>query len=81
MFDTAEIALIQGALSLAMNSCDNLAGEAASMGDREALGGSHRAPAYHERARKYRAQSANMHTLFAKLVIEHGDLRHANQTL
>ena len=75
----AEIGTIQGALALAMNSADNLAAEAASMGDREALGGSHRAPAYHARASNYRTQSAEMHALFAKLVADHGDLRHLNR--
>lgn len=70
-----EIAVLQGSLAVAMNTCDNLAAEASGMGDREALSGSHRAQAYYDRAAARRTQSGKMHALFTKLVVEHGDLR------
>jgi len=79
-FTRKEIALMQGALVLAMNAADNLASEAASSGDYHAVAGKpERAFAYHERARKLRAGSASMHQLFTRLVAEHGDLRKENQ--
>lgn len=76
----AEIALMQGALALAMNAADGLAARASLQGDDAALAGfGTRAMAYHRRAADVREQSADMFKLLTRLINEYGDLRKENQ--